>query len=199
MLTGAYAEGRSLLHRLPVPWKLLALAVFLVPVSLVQRPWMTAASALVVLGVYALCRISMRLAWGEVRPLRWFLLVMAPFQWWSGGWEAVVVTLGGMVVAVAAAGLVTLTTRASEMLDGVQRLAQPLRHVGVSPERVALTVSLTLRSIPVVGQLLQQTLDARRARGLDRSVRAVATPLVIRTVRHAERVGDALAARGVDD
>ena len=85
------------------------------------------------------------------------------------------------------------------MLDGVQRLAQPLRHVGVSPERVALTVSLTLRSIPVVGQLLQQTLDARRARGLDRSVRAVATPLVIRTVRHAERVGDALAARGVDD
>ena len=47
MLTGAYAEGRSLLHRLPVPWKLLALAVFLVPVSLVQRPWMTAASALV--------------------------------------------------------------------------------------------------------------------------------------------------------
>ena len=134
-----------------------------------------------------------------MRPLRWFLLVMAPFQWWSGGWEAVVVTLGGMVVAVAAAGLVTLTTRVSEMLDGVQRLAQPLRHVGVSPERVALTVSLTLRSIPVVGQLLQQTLDARRARGLDRSVRAVATPLVIRTVRHAERVGDALAARGVDD
>lgn len=199
MLTGAYAEGRSLLHRLPVPAKLLALALFLLPVSLVQTPWMTGGSALVVLAAYLGCRIPLALGWGEVRPLRWFLLFMAPFQWWSGGWEAVVVTCGGMAVAVAAAGLVTLTTRVSEMLDGVQHIARPLRHVGVSPERVALTVSLALRSIPVVGQLLQQTLEARRARGLDRSVRAVATPLVIRTVRHADRVGDALAARGIDD
>jgi biotin transport system permease protein len=30
-------------------------------------------------------------------------------------------------------------------------------------------------------------------------VRALAVPLVIRTVRHADRLGEALAARGVDD
>ncbi|WP_409483765.1 energy-coupling factor transporter transmembrane component T family protein [Arsenicicoccus dermatophilus] len=199
MLTGAYADGTSVLHRLPVPAKLLLLAVFLVPVSLVQEPWMTGSSALVVLAAYLACRIPLRLGWGEVRPLRWFLVVMAPFQAWSGGWQAVVVTCGGMAVGVAAASLVTLTTRASEMLAGVERLARPLRHVGVCPERVALTVSLALRTVPVIGRLLQETLDARRARGLERSVRAVATPLVIRTVRHADRVGDALTARGVDD
>jgi biotin transport system permease protein len=34
---------------------------------------------------------------------------------------------------------------------------------------------------------------------MERSVRAYVTPVVIRTVGYAERLGDALVARGVDD
>ena len=40
---------------------------------------------------------------------------------------------------------------------------------------------------------------AARARGLDRNLRAYATPLVLRMVAHARHTGEALQARGLGD
>ena len=62
-----------------------------------------------------------------------------------------------------------------------------------------LAVALVIRSIPVIVELSRTAREARMARGMQRSVRAFVTPLVIRTVRHADRVGEALIARGIDD
>jgi biotin transport system permease protein len=53
--------------------------------------------------------------------------------------------------------------------------------------------------VPVLTGLAAEVRQARRARGAGRSVRAFAVPLVIRTVRYADRLGEALIARGVDD
>ena len=135
----------------------------------------------------------------QVRPLRWLLLVLVPFQVWTAGWEAALVVVGTLVVAVAAACLVTLTTRVSDLLDTLVRLLAPLRLAGFDPERAGLALALAVRSVPVIGAAAREVADARRARGLERSVRALAVPLVVRTVRHAERTGEALAARGFDD
>ena len=197
-MTGLYVPGTSLVHRAPAGWKLLALAVLVTVVGLVRTPLVVGVGTVVVLAAYVLSGL-LHLLPAQVAPLRWFVLLLVPVQWWMGGWRAVVVVLGTMLVAVAAAGLVTLTTRVSDVLDVVQRVLAPLRRVGVDPERVGLVLALTLRAIPVVHQTYAEARDARRARGLERSTRALVVPLVVRTVRHADRVGEALAARGVDD
>jgi biotin transport system permease protein len=100
---------------------------------------------------------------------------------------------------VAAAGLVTLTTTTQELLDTLTRALGPLRRVGVDPERVALLLALAVRAVPVLASLAGDVRQARMARGAERSMRAFAVPFVIRAVRHADRLGEALAARGVDD
>jgi biotin transport system permease protein len=51
----------------------------------------------------------------------------------------------------------------------------------------------------VLERLAAEVREARAARGAERSVRAFAVPLVIRALQHADRLGEALAARGVDD
>jgi biotin transport system permease protein len=53
--------------------------------------------------------------------------------------------------------------------------------------------------VPVVVGIAEEVRDAQRARGLRGSPRAYAVPLVIRALRHADALGEALAARGVDD
>jgi biotin transport system permease protein len=60
-------------------------------------------------------------------------------------------------------------------------------------------LALTIRAVPVLTATFEQARDARRARGLERSARALLVPLVVRTVRHADQLGEALVARGVDD
>nr|WP_243892176.1 energy-coupling factor transporter transmembrane component T [Dermatophilus congolensis] len=103
------------------------------------------------------------------------------------------------VVAVVAASVVTATTRTVEMMDAVVVGVRPLRCVGVDADRVGLVFSLVLRSVFVVAGIVEEVGQARKARGLERSFRALLVPVVVRTVRHGERMGEALVARGVDD
>ncbi|HXR67540.1 MAG TPA: energy-coupling factor transporter transmembrane protein EcfT [Dermatophilaceae bacterium] len=199
MLTGGYQPGTSLLHRSGAGVKLLGLLVFSTALVVWRLPVMVLVCLCVVVVLYGVGGFGIRTFAAQVWPLRWFVLFLLPFQWWTAGWQAAVGIVGTLVLAVLGAGLVSLTTRVTDLLDVVTRLLQPARAVGVDPDRVALLLTLTIRAVPVIAGTLQEARDARRARGLERSTRALVTPVVVRTIRHADRVGDALAARGVDD
>ena len=199
MLTSTYRPGKSPLHQCAAGVKLLGLLVFSTLLLGFQSPAVVLAGAVLLAVLYAVAGFGVRTLGGQVWPLRWFVLFLVPLQWWTGGWRAVVVVVGTLMVAVVGAALVSLTTRVTDLLDTITRVLQPARAIGIDPDRVALLLALTIRAIPVIAGTLQEARDARRARGLERSTRALVTPLVVRTIRHADRVGDALAARGVDD
>ncbi len=198
-MIGLYRAGTSPLHRLPATAKLVALLLGTTALVLTRTPVAVGAGALVVAVASATASIPPSVLWGQLRPLRWFVVLLVPLQLWSGGWRVVVVSVGTLLVTVSAAALVTLTTRVSAVLDVIERAARPLRHLGVDSERIALVLALTVRAVPVLAATFDEVRDARRARGLERSPRALLVPLVIRTLRHADRLGEALVARGVDD
>ncbi|WP_279582507.1 energy-coupling factor transporter transmembrane component T [Fodinicola feengrottensis] len=100
---------------------------------------------------------------------------------------------------MALAGLLTLTTRTTELVATVEKLLQPLRRFGADPTRLGLLVALTLRSVPVLAEIASDIREAQRARGIAWSVRGFVLPFVIRTLRRTESLGEALVARGVDD
>ena len=198
-MLGLYVPGNSLVHRAPAGLKLAVLAVGLLALGL----WPTAAGLLAALAVLllltAVARVGARAVLGQLRPDLPVLALIGLVQLWLSGWRAAGTVTGTLAAGVAAAGLVTLTTRTQDLLDTVVQATRPLRVVGVDPERLALLLALTVRSIPVVAELAAEVRQARAARGAQRSIRAFAVPLLIRTVRHADRLGEALAARGVDD
>ncbi|KQX66599.1 energy-coupling factor transporter transmembrane protein EcfT [Angustibacter sp. Root456] len=198
-MIGLYRPGSSLLHRAPAGLLLGLLLAGTTTLVVARRPLAVAVAAGVVVVGYALAAVPPSVALAQLWPMRWFVVLLVPLQWWSGGWRQVVVVVGTMLVTVAAAALVTLTTRVSDMLDVCVRVLGPTRRLGVDPERVGLTLALTVRAVPVLADTFAQARDARRARGLERSPRALLVPLVLRTLRHADRLGEALAARGVDD
>jgi biotin transport system permease protein len=199
MLTGIYQPGTSLLHRSGAGAKLLGLLVLSTVLVAWKSPVMVLAGLVVVTGLYAVAGFGVRTLVAQAWPLRWFVLFLLPFQWWTAGWQMAIAVVGTLVVAVVGAALVSLTTRVTDLLDVIARILEPARAIGVDPDRVALLLALTIRAVPVISATLQEARDARRARGLERSTRALVTPVVVRTIRHADRVGDALAARGVDD
>lgn len=197
---GLYTPGSSLLHRLTPGPKLVAMVVLIVAVTILMRqPWHLLPAVAVVAALYAAARVPLRVALAQLRPLMWALLFIGAFQVIFTGWERAVVVCGTIVLAVALAALVTLTTRVSDMLETISRTLQPLRRVGVNPERAGLVLAMTLRCIPLLTGIVQQVSDARKARGLGFSLRALAVPAVVSALLTAEAMGDALAARGVDD
>ncbi|MBB1033189.1 energy-coupling factor transporter transmembrane protein EcfT [Dietzia sp. CQ4] len=195
-----YQPGHSLLHRLPAGLKILLVCALILAVSLsVRDAWHVLPALGFAAALYAIGRIRPRAAWDQVRPVLPMLLAILVLQWIVADLDTALRVSGALLVAVAVAGLVALTTRVSDMLDAVTRAAQPLRRVGVSPDRVALVLVLTIRAIPLLARQLRQVTEARRARGLGMSIRALVVPTVLGALTTADQLGDALAARGVDD
>jgi biotin transport system permease protein len=196
---GLYHAGSSVLHRIPAGWKLLGMLLAVVGVLLLTTPWQLGVAAIALAGGFAVARLPVRVVWAQLWPMRWFLLFIAIFQVIFVSWERAVMICGSLLLTVAIAALVTLTTRVTEMLDFCQRLLRPLRRVGVDPDRVGLVLALTIRCIPLLVDIVKAVSEARKARGAGFSLRAIAAPAVVRALRSADAMGDALIARGVDD
>ena len=199
VLAGTYVPGSSVLHRVPAGPKVVALMVLLAALAIVRTPLGVGAGFGVVAVLTLLSGVGARRVLVQVWPLRWVLAVLAAVQVWAADVTAAMVVVGSLVVAVMLAGLLTLTTTTQALLDALVRGLRILHPLGVDPERAGLVLALAIRALPVVGGLARDVVEARRARGVERSVRAFAVPLVVRSVRYADRLGEALAARGVGD
>ncbi len=196
---GAYRPGDSVLHRLRPGAKLLGLC--LLGIAVVAVPGWPSALIALALGA-SLALVSGMGAGGVLRAVRGFAIVtvlLFAFQAWQNGWERGLEVVADLLALILAASAVTASTASDDMLDTLVWALGPLRPWGVSPERVALTFSLAFRAIPLAIDIARETRAAARARGLDRNLRAYATPLVLRMVAHARHTGEALQARGLGD
>lgn len=195
---GLYVPGDSLVHRLPAGVKLVALVVVGICSIWFDSVAVVVAACVAVLLAYAIAGFSPLTAARQVRPLAWFLAFIVAFQWLTRGWQSAVVVAGVIVVLVMLAALVTLTTRTSDLADAVVVACRPLAPVGVDPERVGLLIALAIRAVPIVSGFAHQVRDAQRARGLSARPQAFVVPLIVRSLRHADDMGDALVARGLE-
>lgn len=192
-----YRDGTGIIHRAPAGLKLAALAIGALVLSLYPHDAVSiAVSLLIVLGLYGLAGLSLRVPVAEIWRLRWIILVLAAALVIFVSPLAAWINTGRVVAVLLLASLLTLTTRMSALLAVLHRLLRPLRRFGRDPDAVALTISLTITTIPVIAGFAQRVREAERARGVRLGVRTV-VPVLVMALRHADDVGDALAARGM--
>lgn len=197
-LVGVYRSGDSWAHRLPAGAKVLALVVVTIGALLISSPWV--ALGLLAAALVALLSTGVRLRM-LAKPLRFVgiaAIVLAAIMWWQQGPGAASVTVGRLLSLVLLAWTVSLTTRVSEMLATLQRGLSPLRRLGVNTEVIGMTIALAVRSVPLLMATVETAQQARRGRGRGWSITALGVPVVVRSARVAEELGDALIARGYD-
>ncbi|MCC3768420.1 energy-coupling factor transporter transmembrane protein EcfT [Streptomyces sp. UNOC14_S4] len=192
-----HREGRSPVHAVPAGVKLLVLFAAGTALFFVRSVAVLGGAMAGVALCYALARVPWRIAARQVLTVVPFAVALSAVQWLVGGWEAAVLVGQRMLVLVTLANLVTLTTRTSAMVAAIETVLRPLAPLGVRPERVGLLVAMTIRFIPVIKEQADQVRAAQRARGVERST-AFLAPLLVKTLRLADGLGEALDARGVD-
>ncbi len=185
------------LHRLPAAAKLAALSLFTLALFALRDPAPLAVAAVLVAALHialgaGFARHALRLLY----PLWPFLLVVALWHLWTGAAAGGASILLRLVTAVATANLVTMTTRLSDMIATLERLAAPLRHLGLSPRTLALAIALVIRFIPVLSARISQITEAFRARSPRRPGHRLLVPAALAALDDADHVADALRARG---
>jgi len=185
------------LHGVRAGVKLAALCGFTVVLFWLKNPISFALAALIPFSMIAsggpvFARHALRM----LRPLWPFLVLLALWHWWTDDLaQGATITLR-LISAVAAANLVTMTTRLSDMLAVIEVLLAPLARFGLPPRRVALTFALVIRFIPVLAGRLTQITEAFTARSRRKPRWRVLVPATLAALDDADHVAEALRARG---
>ncbi len=190
--------GHAPLRRVPAGVKLAALFLLGVSVYLVSGPGPRYGLLLAAVVALACSGVSLAALASTVRGLVVFVAAVFAITALSVDVPTAAVDVVRLVTLVLFALAVTASTRYAAVLDTFDRLLAPLRHVGLRPERISLTLALTVRFVPEIRSRYAEIREAQYARGLASRPRAVLVPLLVRTLTDAEDIADALDARGYE-
>ncbi len=196
-MSSLYLPGHSWLHRAPGGLKLGLLAL-----AGLALMWVNDWRVLLV----ALCGVLV-LLWQTAAPVA----TLWPWVRSFFGLLAILVVYTAVVQSIeyaVAAGLrvstlmlgalvVSVSTPISQLMAVVLWLLQPLERLGwVNTQRVALAFGLTLRLIPELSVQWHDIREAQAARGLSANPLTMAVPMLLRTIRRAHEIAEAIDARG---
>ena len=191
-------RGNSLLERMGAGSKLLGLSAASLLLLWIQSLPILGIALLTVAALTALSRVPAAALWRQLRPIAWIVLVALPINVLWGGWERALLISGRLGAVLWLAALFTLTTSVSAVLESFERLTSRVLST-TRADRLGLLVALVIRSVPLLAELVGDAQAARKARGAERSLRALAVPVVVRALKSADALGEALLARGADD
>lgn len=194
MLTLTYPH-KTWAHRLPASGKLAALALATVGLFASETLVPLLAGALMAAALMLSCgRGFAGTALRSLAVLWPFVLIVALWHLWLGDANGAVIILR-MVTAVALANFVTMTTRLTDMIAVMEWLLRPMARLIPAP-RLALTIALTIRFIPVMLLRANALAESWRARSAARPSWQILPALSLSALDDAARVAEALRARG---
>ncbi|NLM44304.1 MAG: energy-coupling factor transporter transmembrane protein EcfT [Clostridiales bacterium] len=110
-----------------------------------------------------------------------------------------------LIFLITGASLLTLTTSPISLTDGIEKLLNPLRSIGVPAHELAMMMTIALRFIPTLLEETDKIMKAQMARGADfetgniisraRAMVPLLVPLFISAFRRADELALAMEAR----
>ena len=131
-----------------------------------------------------------------LRPLLPLLVVVGGVQAASGSWNAGAVVIMRLLAMLLLADLVSMTTSMSALMEVLAPALRVLRPLGVNPRKMALVVALVLRFVPVLLTRWRAREEAWKARTYRRVPPRLVAAFVADILQLADRVAEALDARG---
>jgi biotin transport system permease protein len=193
-----FSPGTSLLHRLSPAPKLVALALAGTGLFWLDSAPLMALAVAFTLVLYRLSGLCLRHAREQLRPVALMMLLLIGAQVLFNDAASAPLVGGRIVALVLLAGLVSLTTRTSAMIETLECAMRPLLILGLEPRKPALVLALSLRLIPLLARIVEEVREAQRVRGLEHSLIALAVPVLIRALSLTDTFADAIDARGFD-
>ena len=218
---GQYYPANSVIHKLDSRIKLIATFVFMVSLFIINKFWPYAIVLLSLVSVIKLSSIPMKYILKGIKPLRWIILftfVINVFFLpgdviWSFGFltitsqgieQAIFMALR-LVLLVLGTSILTLTTSPIELTDGIERLLNPFKKIGLPVHELAMMMTIALRFIPTLLDETDKIMKAQMSRGADfesknlisraKNLVPLLVPLFVSAFRRADELAMAMEAR----
>lgn len=219
---GQFVAGNSFVHKLDPRTKILIMILYIAMTFLVKRIYFFAIPLAYLIMELLLSRISLKYIAKSLKPIRFLLIVMFILNlfftkgetvlWDLGFWkltlEAVIQSFFlsvRIILLVAGASMLTLTTSPIALTDGIERLLSPLKVFRFPAHELAMMMTIALRFIPTLMDESEKIKNAQMARGADfesgnvfrrvKSMIPILIPLFVSSFRKADELATAMESR----
>ncbi len=221
MMMGQFFAADSIIHRLDPRIKLLLTFVYTLLMFFIENMLIFTFNMLMIVIVYKLAKIPLKILIKGIKKILPILLISAGINIFLIQGETVFKFLGvsitkqglymvsTMIVRIICliSGMLLLlyTTSPAELVAAMEKILRPLRVFNISPEEVAIMLSIALHFVPILLLEAEKIINAQRARGakfdskrLKEKLRAYITiiiPLLVSTSKRANDLAIAMESR----
>ncbi|MCK9470510.1 MAG: energy-coupling factor transporter transmembrane component T [Bacilli bacterium] len=127
-------------------------------------------------------------------------------QIYQQGLETSVVVILRIISLIFLSSILTLTTKPTDLNNGLEKLAKPLKLIGVKVSILTMMISIALRFIPTLINEANKILKAQASRGVDfkegkfkekiNQIISLLIPMFVISYKRAYDLADAMEARG---
>ena len=219
---GQYIPGDSIIHRADPRTKIILSIVFMIVIFTLQTFWAFMAMTLFTILSVVISGVPLKYTLRGLKPLLAIIAISAVINMiYTDGipisniFPLKYITYEGMKLAakltlrlalvIISGSLLTFTTTPIMLTDGIEKLLNPLKRIGVPAHELAMMMSIALRFIPTLLEETDKIMKAQAARGADfdtgnlvqraKSFVPVLVPLFVSAFRRADELATAMEAR----
>ncbi|WP_342265412.1 energy-coupling factor transporter transmembrane component T [Cardinium endosymbiont of Philonthus spinipes] len=176
-------------------WKLILL-ILVTSLSFIGYDWrFYLANLSITFALSFLMHIAYNQLFKPIRAHFYLLIIIFVMHAIGGDWVDGIKAMLRLCNIVLFASWLLLTTSYSDIMEGLVALLKPLSYVGVKPAEVSLAFALTIRFMPLIMDTFKEVKMAQKARGINKNFMAILIPSVIKTIKMADDIAEAIAAR----
>jgi len=187
---------RSPIHRLSPKIKLAALVIVSSGLFLITNLWVLSISLGFIWILYFVAKIDPKNLLKPLCPIAIIVCMILLVHIGTNNWIIGLQVIFRLAILLLFSSLITLTTAVSELLDGLNAFLRVFSYIGVNHKKISLSLSLAIRFIPLMVSLFEEIRVAQRSRGLEHSFISTIIPTIIKMLKTAEDIAEAIESRG---
>ncbi|NMA15514.1 MAG: energy-coupling factor transporter transmembrane protein EcfT [Clostridia bacterium] len=219
---GQYYPARSPIHKMDPRIKIISVFIYIFALFVAKDYFSYLVVTVFSLAVVVLSRIPFKTMLKGLKPILIFILLTSFLhlfltegtEIWR--WKFLKITIEGrdnavfmtlrLILLIGIASLLTYTTTPIALTDGLERLLNPFKKIGVPAHELAMMMTIALRFIPTLLEETDKIMKAQVSRGASfrtggmmkraHMVITLLVPLFLSAFRRAEELALAMEARG---
>lgn len=222
---GQYVPGESFIHKLDPRVKILLSIIYIINLFLINNFKGYIFVVAFTVAIIIISKVPFKYIYKGLKPVFILLIITALLNiFMTGGnsgeaplwqWKFLKIYKAGLLLAgfmivrlvflIVGTSLLTLTTSPIELTDGLEKLLNPFKKIGLPAHELAMMMTIALRFIPTLMDETDKIMKAQMARGADfesgnlvsraKNLVPLLVPLFISSFRRADELAMAMEAR----
>lgn len=218
---GQYFPIDSVIHKLDPRIKIIITFIYIISLFLIDKFIMYSAIILFILATIILSKLKFKMILKSLKPLYLLILItfiinlitmkgeilykLGPLNITKEGLSHATFMALRLIFLITGTSLLTLTTSPISLTDGIEKLLNPFKKIGVPAHELAMMMTIALRFIPTLMEETDKIIKAQKARGANfesgslinraKNLIPILVPLFISSFRRADELALAMEAR----